>query len=102
MLVGSAIARTASLGCSLAVLLSLGGFAFGQVVIDLTSEAAKKANDKRTLDDAAANSTALIDASFCVRDKDNSLFIPGWTELLDLTDSKTASGVILRVQVLSG
>jgi hypothetical protein len=89
--------------CLLAVML-MACFASGaqaQMALDINSDTARRAADKKTLDDLAVNDTALLYENFCIQD--NALYMPGWTQPADLaTSGYPATGVMLRVEVLLG
>jgi hypothetical protein len=77
-------------------------FAQAQVEVDISSETAKRATDIKSLDDLVVKDTALLySGSFCVND--GMLYMPGWLQLADLTQTNLASaGLILSVEVLPG
>jgi hypothetical protein len=74
--------------------------AWAQVLIDIDSDAAKKANDIRSLNDLTVNDAALFySGSFCVQN--NMLYMPGWLQPADLAHSSYAqTGLMIRVEVL--
>jgi len=72
-----------------------------QVKLDISSDQARKAAGVTTLDDLSIHDTALIYQNFCI--KDGGLYVPGWTVPANLSadsPSWTASGIILRIEIL--
>lgn len=91
--------------CLLALMLMacFASSAEAQVAVDINSDTARRAADTKTLDDLAVNDTALFwGNAFCVQD--NALYMPGWTEPLNLATGGYAvtGAVALRVEVLPG
>lgn len=75
--------------------------AIAQVTIDISADEARKVAGIIYLEDLAVHDTALIYQNFCV--KDSGLYIPGWTVPANLAaDSYTASGIILRIEIIPG
>ncbi len=75
--------------------------ASAQVLIDISSEDARKAAEKTYLDDLAVHDTALIYEGFCI--KDGGLYVPGWIEPANLAaDTYAQKGIILRIEILPG
>jgi hypothetical protein len=71
------------------------------MAVDISDDDVRQTLNTTYLEDLAVNDTALIYSNFCLQD--GALFVPGWTQPAALArDAYTASGVILRVEVLPG